>query len=909
MASSSFPCIQILFLIINSSIFVHSWCFQSNQNEKFKQKTNKFWEFEQHTQTWVEINLPYDLKSCINDTCTKVGSIENQTTNEETNNQIDIKQKQYEEEQTIHGQAELPIRRRVSLNRMSESSVWVTGQSGSIFERFWNGVQWVIAPHELPSFAGFAVSTFIVNQTILSLSENGILYQLQLNENSQPFWSETLFVSGESNTNREEMDQIQIKSGAVSHDGKRLFLSSMNGSLIEISEFQPFRWENHGRPLGGDVASISDTGSIKSGVLFTISSNGDLYEFDKQSKPSWKKHISTENISLKPFTGSVIHGLFGSQSISIFLINKDGFLVERRLHRRKWKWSVHGTPKNRELSSITPIYRNPETDSRISSLFFTTTSTGFVFEYQLPVRPSGGIHGDGKEGIWINHNHPKDAKIAQSISGVQLQIGRTMFPLDDGRLAELHLPGLGGDESGPNPTISTRRKQISNNKYEWSVLDTPESEGWNGEYCTEDHGPMNCILGSKTDLHNQLSPSRRRTEEEKQSNYISTLSKTTNYQNQDHQPNNLVSKSIESNFKMRVMHSDRSLFLITENGMTFEYLLTNGVWLWLRHEHGTSMTGALGSYNGSLYVVDLDGNLFIRERVGEELSWINCTGLEKGRHVASGAPWDGNIRLRGATSDDALFFVNKKGKLLQFTVASRAFKWKDCQNPPETKIAFIIDQEILRRNIVFVIGRNNRLYQYNKITELWHEHSQSPHLMLSLNPGTAMRPYQQSLAGSLFMVSVHGGLIEYRWTNQEGWEWVEHGGPKREVELVMVGPGFDGKDLFVIGNDGFVYRRSLDNFGVWRWVDHGYPNANGEGPGCNFEGNVGGGGKFSGECNEKVAAVRPIPFSDHSVIFELQDGRLGELRRQDESGEFEWSRMIGTPTSKCMTSYWTAVAT
>lgn len=30
------------------------------------------------------------------------------------------------------------------------------------------------------------------------------------------------------------------------------------------------RWENHGRPPGGDVRVIADTGKIRPGILFTV---------------------------------------------------------------------------------------------------------------------------------------------------------------------------------------------------------------------------------------------------------------------------------------------------------------------------------------------------------------------------------------------------------------------------------------------------------------------------------------------------------------------------------------------------------------------------------------------------------------------------------------------------------------
>lgn len=55
------------------------------------------------------------------------------------------------------------------------------------------------------------------------------------------------------------------------------------------------------------------------------SSTGDLYEFDKESKPSWKKHIlseETDSISLSSSAGCALHGLLGANSVSLFLISK-----------------------------------------------------------------------------------------------------------------------------------------------------------------------------------------------------------------------------------------------------------------------------------------------------------------------------------------------------------------------------------------------------------------------------------------------------------------------------------------------------------------------------------------------------------------------------------------------------------
>ena len=70
-------------------------------------------------------------------------------------------------------------------------------------------------------------------------------------------------------------------------------------------------------------------------------------------------------------------GLY-SQCILYF---QGGKLVERRLNQRKWKWIVHGSPKDHQLTSITPGLQD-ETNEKFLSLFFTTSS-GSVFEYRI----------------------------------------------------------------------------------------------------------------------------------------------------------------------------------------------------------------------------------------------------------------------------------------------------------------------------------------------------------------------------------------------------------------------------------------------------------------------------------------------------------------------------------------------
>lgn len=263
---------------------------------------------------------------------------------------------------------------------------------------------------------------------------------------------------------------------------------------------------------------------------------------------------------------------------------------------------------------------------------------------------------------WVSHLHPQNAKAARGVAGLHFQVGRIVFALHDGRLAELHQSGLGGENTGPTLQVNVRRK--ATNKYMWSILDAPESEGWNAEYCTEERGPTNCMTGITRTM------TKRRQGSQTQQDYLSPAAPNGPVKSLDEY--SLPDNWINTNFHLRAMQEGRSFFLITDDGFTFEYLYTENVWIWLRHEHSTAIKGALGNYNGSLYVVDTHGSLLMRERTKTELTWINCTAFRNGKGVIGGSPWDELPgRSMKVTPEDALFFVSRTGRLLQLTVSSK----------------------------------------------------------------------------------------------------------------------------------------------------------------------------------------------------------------------------------------------
>lgn len=205
--------------------------FFQQSNRRFEQKTDRFWKFSEQADRWVEVQLPCDLIYGGDSDCGEVNKREESMDQEHG---FDDKKMRVERLDVVL----LPLRKRISLTKMSETSVWVTGESGAIYERFWNGLEWVIAPHDLPLSAGRAVAVFIINQMILALSEAGNLYQmhLQLGETSQPVWVEFIPTLNQiTDKDQEKNSLILMKSGTMSDDGQRGYFCTKNGTLVELA--------------------------------------------------------------------------------------------------------------------------------------------------------------------------------------------------------------------------------------------------------------------------------------------------------------------------------------------------------------------------------------------------------------------------------------------------------------------------------------------------------------------------------------------------------------------------------------------------------------------------------------------------------------------------------------------------
>ncbi|KAJ4981924.1 hypothetical protein NE237_032761 [Protea cynaroides] len=83
---------------------------------------------------------------------------------------------------------------------------------------------------------------------------------MQLSESSQPFWIERTPKLERDPHMETEPSLILIKSRL--YRGK-VYFSTMDGSLLELSEVEPWRWIYHGRPPGANVAAIVDAATIR----------------------------------------------------------------------------------------------------------------------------------------------------------------------------------------------------------------------------------------------------------------------------------------------------------------------------------------------------------------------------------------------------------------------------------------------------------------------------------------------------------------------------------------------------------------------------------------------------------------------------------------------------------------------
>jgi hypothetical protein len=149
----------------------------------------------------------------------------------------------------------------------------VVGPSGSVYERFWNGVQWVLIPHDLPGGVGKASALASVNGTILATTANGPVYHMYMSSQQQLVWR---FCGSNDPGNpievlKEVFHQANTSKGYLvkgpgmpTGEGATVFFPTNDERLAELLGLWPqASWGYRSAPRDADVRAIADAGLMR----------------------------------------------------------------------------------------------------------------------------------------------------------------------------------------------------------------------------------------------------------------------------------------------------------------------------------------------------------------------------------------------------------------------------------------------------------------------------------------------------------------------------------------------------------------------------------------------------------------------------------------------------------------------
>lgn len=732
------------------------------------------------------------------------------------------------------------------LSVYSDVSLWVVGRSGSVFERFWNGMHWVYIPHSLPLGQGGAVSIVCINSTVLVRLRNGGVLQRAMGTDRKLTWKHV----GPQST--------RIMRWGSSE--RSLYAISDSGELFQVAHLRPYtKWVSHRFPRGAPLRAVVAVGDQIADSVFAISGTGDLYEFEPASG-RWRHHPRPKSATggIIPARGARVSYAVdesGTRADSIFMRSRNNRVLERRYTEAQgWRWHSHPAPANGSVSLVGSVADIVVPDTRAAKkggwpgvLVFGENGQA----HTLVIRP-------GVPAEWSTLPPPSTASAHAHLAPIRpIELGpnRRLYLADDGRLAE-HSWGIkdGGDG--------------------WVLHDVPELEGGDAECCTPEKGPANCLQGTRLEQSHSSdkgSSGQWRDRHSKDKKGSKAKGGKSRDERATLRPIDVASATVNT-FKLRAM-VHKSLFIVTPDGDVMERYWNGKHWVWLSHHSDQPIAGILAVYNGTVVVLDTAGQVLVRERFGNSLRWLKV-GLAPGAE-GGGLPYgNGTVKVTGSSATDQccgplgqhaplppprlLFFVGEDGELKELAATgSRPPRWGNAGAPPSTGVAAIADAGMMRAHSVFIVGKDGTLHQYNLLNSRWTDHGAPPNAPLSQLAACHLRSVLGSQHASLFLRAEDGTLVERRYDAQfpgstkGSWTWIERGTPVPNVALTAApGPSIGDRNVFVVGDDGNLYELTLEDGGKPTWYYHGQPP---QGP---------------------VAPVRGISLSTQELVFALEDGRL-----------------------------------
>lgn len=290
----------------------------------------------------------------------------------------------------------------------------------------------------------------------------------------------------------------------------------------------------------------------------------------------------------------------------------------------------------------------------------------------------------------------------------------------------------------------------------------------------------------------------------------------------------------------------KSVFGISDSGSVFERFWNEQSWVYVNHQSAQFSAAAITAFAGRLYVSALDGTVWERRRVGQELQWVDAEVPDASR-VASSPRMD---------PDGDLWFVSESGDLLQCERPKQVSRpksdiqcgagagddlesvdddeassgddddemppvvckeWVNHRKPFGSCLVSVVDASTFQPNTIFVVTSDEQLLQYDLSLQEWADLGRPT--WTGLGPAEGVSVVNEETGDrSLFLLSTQGTLVELFYHAGNNGKV----GDDDEADADAVAAAAAAADGTAVNAAGA--HQLGDGSEQWQWFDHGCPD-------------------------------------------------------------------------------------
>jgi FAD binding domain/D-arabinono-1,4-lactone oxidase len=264
-----------------------------------------------------------------------------------------------------------------------------------VYERFWNGNEWVWESHGRPQNLPVrsAPGAAMADDKFFVIVDDGSLWERH--------WRSDLRRWVWNGHGRPENKRLRFDPGAAML-GEKLFVVTEHGELWERqwrADLERWAWENHGRP-GNEVIAFSPGAAMMNEKLFVVTAAGNLWERHWRAdlkRWAWEEHGKPPGTTAASAPGAAM------LNRRLFVTGANGRLFERSWTNTAWVWVDHGTPPGTTVRPRAAVALND------TSLFVSTTD-GRLFQRSL----------NGSTWAWVDHRSPAGTTVSTAPGAAML---------------------------------------------------------------------------------------------------------------------------------------------------------------------------------------------------------------------------------------------------------------------------------------------------------------------------------------------------------------------------------------------------------------------------------------------------------------------------------------------------------